>query len=49
MRQQEVGHFRAFVERHDCDDRLAGAVRFQSVDERLRLAFGERRIALPRR
>jgi hypothetical protein len=24
-------------------------VRFQSVDERLRLAFGERRIALPRR
>jgi hypothetical protein len=26
--------------------RLAGAVRFQSVDEGLRLAFGYRRIAL---
>ena len=42
MRQQEVGHLGAFVQRDDCDHRLAGAARFQSLDEGLRLALGHR-------
>jgi hypothetical protein len=49
MRQQEVGHLGAFIEGHDCDDRPLGAARFQSLDESLRLAFGDRRIGLCRR
>jgi hypothetical protein len=33
MRQQEVGCFGAFIQREDCDQRLARATRFQSLSK----------------
>ena len=49
MRQQEVGCFRAFIQREDCNHRLARATRFQSLYKGLRLALGHRRIDRRRR
>lgn len=47
MRQQEIGHFGAFVQREHRDHRPARATRLQGLDERLLLAFAhDRRILL---